>query len=578
MFKQAKNRYIHIFLIALILSLVMTAFVSKKQIGHIDEFLSYSLANCGYMGRNHPEIFDKSLLWYAYDKIRYKNDSETSKTRDKIWNEPLLFIMFAGGNTSLSNKDVDYMMMPNEAAKFNLPSVNWNQSFDVHPPLYYMLLNIVCSTFDNNDKFSPWHGLSLNLFIFFFTLPLVYWLMWMLSKGNHSLSLFAMCAYGLSAGSTVAFLRMYMLLTFFTLLYTCLILKFFQDREDENFSTHSKTYALSLFLTIVLGSLSHHYFFLYMGISGLFLCVYLIFARKKRYLIDFLKISIPSVVVSLLLFPFTIVHLFFGEHSATDIVSRYANSSMILEVSKYIGEYLTFVKHFMFGGAANFILSFLLTALLILYINRKKFSAIAPPKEIYFLVATIMSFLVFVALTTKYHDERYIMNLYPIFGALFVYLFYVVYKAFFENIKFKPALILILLILMANNNVKNISNYLYLDSTKRYAALEEYKNIPCVYVYDDKDFDYSPRFGSFILIRELSLYPTVDFVKYYNLNDFLSKIDGDSAMVYFCSFKHEKYDAYMPEIEQMLKNTSRPYKMITNERGYPVYKLDLASE
>ncbi|MBO6305837.1 MAG: hypothetical protein J6M62_12305 [Selenomonadaceae bacterium] len=571
---SAKNRCIHILIVGFILLLFMTISVSQKQIGHIDEYFSYSLANSGYIGRNHPEIFEHSTLWYTQDMIRRKYDSETVKNIVKVWNEPLLFIIYAGGKKSLSKEDAQHIMMPSDEAKFNFAAVSWNQSIDVHPPLYYMLLNIVCSVFYNDGEFSPWHGLSLNLFIFFFTLPCVYCLMYIISKGNHILSILAICVFAFSCGGTVAFLRMYMLLTFFTLLYTCLILKFFEENREGKFSADSKIYAIALFLTIVLGSFSHHYFFLYMGISGMFLCLYFAFNRKKSDFLRFLKISVSSVIVSLLLFPFTVLHLFFGEHSAGDIISRYENNQIFFEILKYIGEYLDFVKRTIFGGAGNFILSFLIIGLLILYFNRKKIKEIVFPKETYLLIPTILSFLVFVAVTAKYQDERYIMNIYPIFSTLFLYLFYMIYKAFFEKIKFKPFLILILFILMANNNIKNISTYMYRDSLNRYNILQEYRDMPCVYVYDDKDYSLSSRESSFSLVKELSLYSKVDFVKDYEFNTFLSNIKNENIIVYFCSFKDEKYEANMPVIEKTLKNTSYPYKEITREKGYPVYKLD----
>ena len=197
---SAKNRYIHIFLVMIILFSMMLFSVSKKNVGHIDEFFSYTLANSGYVGRNHPEIFEKSIYEYIEDSIRRGFDSDMVKARDKIWNEPLLIFMFDGGKKSLSKEDVKNMMMPNDDAKFNIPMIAWNQGFDVHPPLYYFLLNTVCSVFYNNGEFSPWHGLSINLFFFFLTLPLVYRLMWIISKGNHCLSLLAMCFYALSGG------------------------------------------------------------------------------------------------------------------------------------------------------------------------------------------------------------------------------------------------------------------------------------------------------------------------------------------------------------------------------------------
>ena len=54
-----------------------------------------------------------------------------------------------------------------EGTQFRYDSVYYNQSLDVHPPLYYYLLHTVCSFFP--DKFTKWFGIGLNIAIYIIT-------------------------------------------------------------------------------------------------------------------------------------------------------------------------------------------------------------------------------------------------------------------------------------------------------------------------------------------------------------------------------------------------------------------------
>lgn len=588
-----KKRYATVFCVEFVLLLVMTFSVKDKQMGHVDEFYTYSLANSGFMGRNHPEIFEKSLHWYAYDTMvnsltkkfdndallkdltksgiihnnennPFKNDFEhyaydvmrlnyesaASNARHIIWDVPLVFFMFDGGKTSLTSNDIKNIMMPNDEAKFNFASVFWNQSFDVHPPLYYMAINTVCSIFYNNGEFSPWHGLGINLFFFFLTLPLMYYITYFISKGNHGLSMFTMVMYALMAGGIVAFLRMYMMLTFFTALYTALILPYFKG-ETSIFSK------ICLALSIILGSLTHHYFLVYLGITGILLFIYLIYTRKIKHSLDFMGISAFSVIISILIFPFTLIHMFFSEHGAVDILYKLSNMNGIEEYAGYIAQYFLFIFETIFGDASLLPIIFLVFGFALICVRKINF-----PAEIRFLFVTLVLYVTFVAITTKYQDERYITNIYPIAVIMFVSFLHGLYKAFAFNINLKPALALILLIFTLFNFNSNVSKYLYPDAVKRYSILEKYKNYPCVYIYDSKDRSFSSQIDSLKLIKELGLYSQVDFVEFRDLNKFLADYKEKSAIIYFNNIKN------MQNAESYFLGN-----LITEEYGYKVYEI-----
>lgn len=598
-----KIRYIEVLFLSFLLLIIMTIAVSNKQLGHVDEFYSFALSNSGYMGRNHPEIFEKSLHWYAYDTVinsilnktdekaeetllnlltnagyinknqdkMFKNDFEyfaynlmlrnyekaADFARHKIWDSPLVIFMFADGKTSFSNKDMKEIMMPNDNAKFNFGSVFWNQSFDVHPPLYYMLLNVICSCFHNNGDFSKWHALTINLLFFLLTLLLVYYIMYNISKGNHGFSLLTMTVYGIIGGGAVAFLRMYMMLTFFSLLYTALILPLF---ENEN-----KTRCWLLGITIILGSLTHHYFLVYLGISGFLLILYLIFKHQKNFLLKFTLVSAISILISVIIFPFTVIHMFFSEHGAIDIFYKLSTMDGVNTYLSYISEYFNFINKAIFGaeGYIPFIIFILMVCYA--YYKNKKSQKIFLVDKIGFFMLTVALYVVFVAITTKYQDERYIFNVYPVIVVCFMYFL----NSIYSYIKLKSIFIIILIIIFADNLTQNVSKYLYPDALSRYNIIEAHKNMPCIFVYDEKNHSFSQKIGSLALINEFSMFPNVEFVKYQDLNATLANLKENSAVIYFCSDNNEK------AVEYLIKNANCSYDLLTSEKGYPTYKINI---
>ena len=99
-----------------------------------------------------------------------------------------------------------------EGEQFRYELVKTMQSFDVHPPLYYMVLHTICSIFPG--VFSKWFGLGLNLFLFL----ICYWMMaeiaYHIFKGNMWMTTTSCLLFGFQVGvlSGITFIRMYMLL------------------------------------------------------------------------------------------------------------------------------------------------------------------------------------------------------------------------------------------------------------------------------------------------------------------------------------------------------------------------------
>ena len=147
----------------------------------------------------------------------------------------------------------DYLTVRDDG--FSFASVYYNQTRDVHPPLYYELVHLVSSVF--RGSCSKWIGLGINLCFYLLTLLVLYRLA-LLAFDNTAAAASAAGLYGLSrlAISDGMMIRMYMMLTFLTVLFALRCLQFLR-MPDRRGGTVSVTAVL------LSGLLTQYYFVFY---------------------------------------------------------------------------------------------------------------------------------------------------------------------------------------------------------------------------------------------------------------------------------------------------------------------------
>ena len=181
--KGKKDRVFY-FMIAgfLILQMAFCAYWGVRKCNfHVDEYFTYGLAN--NRGAIHPVLEDGTV--YSGDDI---------------------FLEY---------------LAPDDSECFDYSIIRENISQDAHPPLYYTLIHTICSFFP--DSYSKWEGLILNFLLLLLIDGLVYFLANCLLH-NRKMALVLTAAYGFCAlcVSMVLFIRMYTLMTVFTLAVTLL--------------------------------------------------------------------------------------------------------------------------------------------------------------------------------------------------------------------------------------------------------------------------------------------------------------------------------------------------------------------
>lgn len=189
-----------------------------------------------------------------------------------------------------------------EGEQFHFGSVYYNQSQDVHPPLHYWMIHLVSSFFPESS--SKWIGLSINYVILLLTLFVLFRLTDKLFDSK-KLAGFTAALYGLStiALSTMLMIRMYMLLTFFTVLLAYWIACMMRGKK-------SVWLYLMVVITIFLGLMTQYYYVFY----AFFVCaaydIYLLVKKEIRSFWAFSISALLGVALLVIAYPACLQHLF----------------------------------------------------------------------------------------------------------------------------------------------------------------------------------------------------------------------------------------------------------------------------
>ncbi len=383
---------------------------------------------------------------------------------------------FMGGNFPLdtfNNPDIinESLTLQREEL-FDLRTIYYNQVNDVHPPLYYFLFHYI-SIFSFN-KFSKWPGLILNLLIYLFTLFLVFSITKNLTN-NKYFPFITTLVYGISNGaiSTQLFIRMYMLLTMFCLLFIYLIIKLTQNKNNNQLF-------LLLTITTFLGFMTHYYFLVFAFIYSLIYFIYTLVKKRYSHLLKFSISVLSGVICGYIVFPASYNHLFNSYHDVS--TSNNLIHSNIIYNLKSIYKRLNIE---LFYSILPVILILLLILIIYKIITKKHFNN---PYIIYLTSGSIIYFLLVLKITPIL-STRYIYNIYPIIEIVLCLLICNIIK----NYKLPKIILTIIFIPLAYSNIfiNEVSwcNQIPKEDT---SVINTYKNYPYLYLANS-DYDLTSK-------------------------------------------------------------------------------------
>lgn len=185
--------------------------------------------------------------------------------------------------------------------RFSLKSVFYNQSQDVHPPFYYVIIHIICSFFPG--KFNKWFGIVPNIlffvvsqFVIFTTIKRLF------SKKCIALSISIFYGFSWGTINNVLYIRMYALLSLFAVISYAFHLILLNKMT-------SKCY-ICILITSFFGILTQYYFIIYEFFLSFGFCIILLTRKKYKELFFYILGFILLAVVVILFYPPIIDQLF----------------------------------------------------------------------------------------------------------------------------------------------------------------------------------------------------------------------------------------------------------------------------
>lgn len=513
--KQEKFNLITFIIAILITSIIMFVFVGQKQGWHEDEIFSYGSSNYRYDNLfqvfSYKDSFNKvmdekikdnnifkmigNLGYYA---IHYNEFQEA--LNEKMAQERAIW--------KTSEEAKDYVTLSQDEI-FSYWSVYYNQSRDVHPPLFYILVHFA-STFSLNHL-SKYIIFAINLLFYIGTCFIIRKIMKLFNKDN--LSGATVLLYGLSMGaiSIVMFQRMYMMLSFFVLSYLYLNLKICRN----SFEIDKKTKRW-LVLVIVLGFLTQYYFCIYAVFLAIVMACIMLKQKKWKELKTYIWQHIKAAIIGVLIFPASIYHIFF---SYRGVAGGVQDTSYILRLKEYME--LIFYA-FSIPELLGYIIIGILSILFIFKLCKSK------RKDIILITCVpIILFTLTIAKIAPFINIRYI---YPIFAIIVIAIILLLagfIRLLFKQLdrtKFKGlqpygfakkytsfALILIIVIIISGYGLATSKpQFLYTEYRQRIELAEQYKDFKLVYVGESvfchlKDMEEFLRYHNYIIVNTWDL-------------------------------------------------------------------------
>lgn len=500
---RTKKEIIIITSIIIIQTIIFIIAGIKKSYIHMDEAYSLGLAN--------------------YDKVEIQNNDDFYN----VWH----------------NKEYyqDYLAV-NEDEKFTFSQVYENQKNDVHPPLYYAILRIAIGF--SIDVYSKWPGIILNIIIYAFITIFMYLIVRKLLEGKNkcevkSAIIALVSSITLSAITNVIYIRMYALSTLNIVITTYLHIKLLEKREKDY------GVLISIGISALVGSLTHYYYLFYL--IALFVMFVIKYIKEKDYkqLSKYIGTMIIAGIMSLIIFPYSIQHMFFGYRGQGAI----DNLSNISNFINSIIQYIVIINIYNFN---NILLLLIIGIILIVVYKKIKKKQIVETKNQYikYIAIPTLVYFILVAISSPWKDLRYIM---PVSGMIFILTFYYIGSILSNIVKEKTlnitviSIFLMMLImpfisnevisLVLGKEFVNEKGYMYSSKIEFVEKLKSEIKLPIDLI---SNFTDEPIDNVLLLMKDFKIEPQV---LYSNKYDIVDKVKGDFNVptLYLFDSNHNRF-------------------------------------
>lgn len=508
--KLQRNRWQLAVLILVLL--VQCFFISNKNGYHMDELLTFELANAEYnpwivptqpVGRLakfiQQEIYEDSLgetlgnlKDTVVDVLRNRGNSKLLSYQADVYEEPVW----------ITREQFHEYITVGERDAFNYLSVYFNVKDDNHPPLYFMLVHTMSSIF--RDRISPWMGCVFNLAAVLGCCILMFALGRLLAachfveeKTGEQWGLCSALLYGCSSGAiaTTLFIRMYGLMTFLCMLTLYLHLRKWQGAQAQTGKDFTKKNKL-LILVTAMGFWTQYFFLFYCLLLALVTVIVLFRSGRKKETFCYIRSMVLAALVGVGIYPFGVKHILTSGRGVEAI------GNLLSGIAGYGERLLSFGRILLLRTFGEERLGVCILVLLVLSTvalkirdwrragtlaeedgggRRKLWWMLVLPPLGYFLLAAKMS---------PYMVDRYIMPVFP-FAAMGIAGLLVCLLRRLDAILDTTAMnapLRVAVLLAVVNVACYDGEYLYQDYHLQLEMSEKYADLPCLCVYEGYGF------------------------------------------------------------------------------------------
>lgn len=531
------KRYEILILIVLLILISLTAvkWADQKSGLYVDEGMTLYLSNGNYNGAvttdSEYTLFDfleeyvwkgdvKSTAKNIVDMIQsLKNGGNYSIEGSVEWYDKARRLL-QGSYAWLSDEELFEQIAVTPGTGFQYGQVLVNQAMDVHPPFYYLFVHTVFSFCPGTC--TKWHLFSVNIIFLLATLILVFYVTDRYFN-NRWMAFLSVVLLGFSQGflSCAVYFRMYAMLTFFVVAAFAAQLRLM----DTGFDMKGKNRWV-LVITTVLGFYTHYYFILFL--VGVALLNVLSFIRKRQFsnLAEYLKIMVLSGIISFLIWPFSLYHIFFG-YRGREAVTKLAADGFI----KNAGEYLNVLAKAFCGGskwvlALGILVLVFLTIAVFLKKRRRDDHEERFRRWAFAIIPSLFYGLLMVQITPVCED-RYLMCIFPFIAMIFAWSITTLSGLLREK-RWKWFALISLSLVWITLNCKMVPNYLYLEQKEK-TLTGQGRN--CIMLLADDGYGYQN-------VLELIHYPQTLVMTYKDVAS-LSDLTPDNPERGFMIYIHD---------------------------------------
>ena len=528
----------YLIIIILILIGIRVYFGYQKEDFFMDETFSYTLMNMkegAGMIQTAPEF---NNIWISGDKIK---------------------------NMLVVGKD--------EVLRYDI--VYYNQTQDVHPPLYYFLLHTSSALSFGN--FTKWTGIILNILIFIG----ISFALYVIGKKVFKSTIWAIvlvAIYGVSAGAifSTIFIRMYELLILFVLLYLNKVIDILKkniiDKEDI-----TKKDMLELGTIFVLGMLTHYHFIIISVLISLVLFIIMLFKKVKiSRICTYVGINILGLLIYSAIYPSFYTHMF-GTQRGTE------STGNLLNLADYADRIKRGINVFdvnIFGEVGKIIIPIFILFITLAVIKKilenglKKVEEKDGKKEEtecidkYILGIVIISTIIYFMLVSKivpFMSIRYFLIIVPLIHIVLVYIFKFVMETLVkkEILRISMVVIIILGYMLISLTVAEKNEFLYKGSNNMYKEIEKTGVKDYIYYYNNF---YEVNSDITRYTKDVNVYfADINKVSENNSNE---KETGIAEIRKKDKINIFLYNTHLDKIDEILQKLNKEYKVIKETKNF----------